>query len=519
MSAIKSMSGTFPPLPPPARDAPAVRAPIAPPLVPKTAQPPQLTQGSDPVHQATGFLASLVAHMLVVIGCGLWIYSLEPPRPRINLIAAPGDQNGDLVELEGAGEEPVLETVAPDEAFAPEPVADDDPFQAATTPTPTESFAALASAEVGPKSVAAVAATPSQGRGGSLDGRKNAATRSSLVKGGGGNGASEAAVALGLRWLARHQLSDGRWSLDSFAKAESCKGRCTGAGNFSDIGATGLALLPLLGAGNTPTEGEYYREVEAGLRWLIKQQKPNGDLRGPGVGRMYAHGQATIVLCEALALSQEKWLRKPAQLAVDFVVAAQDRRGGGWRYAPGEPGDTSVLGWQIMALRSAQMAYLKVPEDAFQDASRYLDRAQTDNYGGMYGYQPGEAATESMAAEAMLCRMYSGWRPDHPGIRAGVNYLFEVAPPRYRDIDIYYWYYATQVMHHVGGEPWQQWNSVVRDTLIQSQVRDGHAVGSWDPKGAFTVVGGRLYMTSLALCCLEVYYRHLPLYREMAVEP
>ncbi|MBX7167094.1 MAG: terpene cyclase/mutase family protein [Pirellulales bacterium] len=508
MSALEPTLGQVAPAPCAAPDS---RAAVA---MRRVARPPDFVHWYDPIHRATGFLGSLVVHMLLVISCGLWFFALERPQPQINLIASPGDENGDLVEVEG--DQPVFETVAADEAFAPEPVEDDDPFREAPKSEPTAELTALAASEVSPHRVAAAVGT--SGRAGSLDGRKNAATRASLVKGGGGSDSSEASVAMGLRWLARHQLEDGRWSLDAFAKADSCKGRCSGAGNYSDVGATGLALLPLLGAGNTPTEGEYYREVEAGLRWLIKQQRPNGDLRGPGIGRMYAHGQATIVLCEALALSQEGWLRKPAQKAVDFIVAAQDKRGGGWRYSPGEPGDTSVLGWQVMALRSAQMAYLNVPEDTLAAATRYLDHVQTDNYGGQYSYQPREFATESMSAEALLCRLYSGWEPAHPGVRAGVNFLFQVAPPEPRDIDIYYWYYATQVMHHFGGEPWQQWNSVVRDTLVHTQVRDGHAVGSWDPEGAFTIVGGRLYMTSLSLCILEVYYRHLPLYSEMAVE-
>ena len=46
----------------------------------------------------------------------------------------------------------------------------------------------------------------------------------------------------------------------------------------------------------------------------------------------------------------------------------------------------------------------------------------------------------------------------------------------------------------------------------------GHEAGSWDPRGDFTDVGGRLYMTSLAVLTLEVYYRHMPLYTEKSAD-
>ena len=51
-----------------------------------------------------------------------------------------------------------------------------------------------------------------------------------------------------------------------------------------------------------------------------------------------------------------------------------------------------------------------------------------------------------------------------------------------------------------------------------SQEKRGHEAGSWAPRGGFAHRGGRLYMTSLAVCTLEVYYRHLPLYRPAALE-
>ncbi len=363
-----------------------------------------------------------------------------------------------------------------------------------------------------------VLSTPQAGR--MFEGR-DPRVRGQILEQEGGTTATEMAVARGLRWLARHQSSNGSWSLDSFQWAGDCDGECSGTGDFSDMGGTSLALLPFLGAGQTHLSGIYQREVVSGLAWIIAQQRADGDLRGSGVGRMYAHGQATIVLCEAYALSRDENLRLPAQLAVDFIVDAQHREGG-WRYSPGERGDTSVLGWQLMALHSARLAGLDVPLETLAMANHFLDRVQKDDEGGLYAYQRHRHATPTMTAEALLCRQYLGWGPNHPGLYAGLAYLLEEHPPNAYDVNVYYWYYASQVFHHVGGEPWRLWNERMRNILLDMQETQGHAAGSWAPEGGAdgtqdTRAGGRIYMTSLAICTLEVYYRHLPLFRALSL--
>ena len=158
--------------------------------------------------------------------------------------------------------------------------------------------------------------------------------RVEMVKREGGTTLTEAAVARGLRWLARHQNPDGSWSLDRFDRAASCD--CGERGRIrSESAGTSLALLPFLGAGQTHLFGIYKDSVARGLRWLIQSQGSDGDLRGsssqyPG---MYAQGQAAIVLCEAFLMTGDEELRIPAQRAIDFIVEAQ-YPDGGWRYYP-----------------------------------------------------------------------------------------------------------------------------------------------------------------------------------------
>jgi len=349
---------------------------------------------------------------------------------------------------------------------------------------------------------------------------RDPSVRARLLAEGGGTNETEAAVSRGLRWLARHQNADGSWSLHAFHLAPGASGDEDGLGHQADVAGTALALLPFLGAGQTHLSGDYRQVVFKGLSWLVQQQKPDGDLRGNGIGDMYAHGQAAIVLCEAYAMTRDIQLREPAQKALDFIVRAQHPEGG-WRYEPGQQGDTSVLGWQLMALRSGKMAYLSVPNNAFYKAMNYLDSAQTDQYGGRYGYLPGNAATPTMTAEALLCRQYLGWPREHRGMKAGAYYLLENLPSA-KKLDssqpwFYYIYYATQVMRNMGGTFWEKWNDAMKATLLPTQRKTGSLAGSWDPVERYGAQGGRIYTTSLAVCTLEVYYRHMPLYDPLPV--
>jgi hypothetical protein len=333
----------------------------------------------------------------------------------------------------------------------------------------------------------------------------------------GGSEETEQAVRRGLKWLAEHQHADGRWSLHQLDPPEKKLPATGGAGSTqSDTAATGLGLLPFLASGHTQAAGEYQAVVGRAIEWLIARQKPDGNLFDdpPSIAFMYAHAIATIALCEAYGMTQDERVRQPAQRALNFIVAAQNQSTGGWRYQPGESGDTSVLGWQVMALKSGEMAGLNAPKSALDLAGKWLDSAAgTGGLLGSFGYQ-GPGASPAMTAEGLLCRQFLGSRRNDPAMLAGAKFLLDRLPQAGQESS-YYWYYATQVMYHMQGDFWTAWNEKLRDLLVSTQVKDGHMAGSWDPRDSWEQSGGRLYATSVRLLMLEVYYRHLPLYQPL----
>lgn len=345
-------------------------------------------------------------------------------------------------------------------------------------------------------------------------------SRARMVRREGGTVESEKAVELGLAWIARHQRTDGSWGLDTSSSCGAPGCPATPA-MTSDTAATGLALLPLLGAGHTHTKkGRFQKTVERGLAFLVKSQKPSGEIYTGGDfnSLFYSHAIATMALCEAYGLTKDKRLKEPAQRAIFYINRNQNKADGGWRYAFGQEGDTSVVGWQVFAMRSAHLAGLEVNKAVLKRTREFLDRVSTDKIKSSYAYLPGRGPSPTMTAEGLVCRQLLGWPKRNEGLIVGTASVFAHLEQS-KDRNIYYWYYATQLLHNMRGKMWERWNTRVRDGLIAMQVTGkGCDLGSWDPinpqPDEWGSRAGRLYTTSLSLLTLEVYYRYLPLYRD-----
>lgn len=349
-----------------------------------------------------------------------------------------------------------------------------------------------------------------------------------LLKEFGGTEASEEAVMLGLAWLTQMQKKDGSWVFDGKMPGETAA-------------ATGLALLSFLGAGQSHQVGRYKQTVKAGLDWLIDNVEMTGRagrFRGSSnaQGNIYSQGIATLALCEAYGLTRDRAILPAAQAAIDYIQSAQAQNGS-WGYQFGTPGDTSIVGWQIQALHAASLTQgdLKVDPQVIRKAVGFLDFAAAGSQRSMYGYRTNKMALQgpvapdnSLTAIGLLLRYYiDGWRAAAPGFSEGVKGLMQRSPSSANrpQFDMYFYYYATQVVRFHGGEEWQNWNEGpraadgsrkggVQDWLISLQDRGAALRGSWPPEsgreGRIGMYCGRLGTTCLCLLTLEVYYRYSP---------
>jgi hypothetical protein len=466
-------------------------------------------------------------------------WNIEPIQKELQLLLNVGESTSsesDLEEFAMDSSTAELES-EPDEAPSEVPTIEPSMMESETTldvssivaaatdvTLPTLSQSLAPSSGISAQSNAAMRAAMSS---------RSKETKREMLKKFGGTTETERAVALALEWLAKHQNPEtGAWTL---SHSLICGGQCDHPGKrlASLNAATGLALMCFLGAGQTHLEGEYKETVFKGLSFLIQsmrvQQSIGGWYRGDGHAQglddMYAHGIASIAMCEAYGMTRDQRLLEAAQLSVNFLTYAQNPNTGGWHYSPfpigNLPGDTSVVGWQMMAIKSAAMSGLNYDLDTVRRANLFLDSMMVPKgFGYHYSldskmrnpleYRP------AMTACGVLCRMYSGWSKEDPTIKAAVEKFNADGPS---PNDSYYNYYATQVMKQYGGQEWEAWNVRMRDMLVSSQVQSGHAAGSWFvDEGLSSDQGGRLYVTCMKTMMLEVYYRYMPLYAEQAEE-
>jgi hypothetical protein len=520
------------PVKPPAAAKPAAAPPKQPP--PKPAPPPEAEDDADDdgprrsvgsaiLKTAPAWAVSMLVHIVVLLSMALIVQ--DPPKEekaRVITSSAP-EVVEDFEEFEEElpqdqpdtpEQQEFTEAVVTDAAVVEnvEVVTDASEVDAASVAVEFTDFSTeTAASQDLLSSVGAVG-----GKAGGISARTDANARKKLVQSGGGSAESEAAVEAALKWFINHQMPDGSWNFD-LTKCPSCQGQCKhadakGAKQYPLAGPTALAILPFLGRGYTHKEGPYKKQMEFAFNALATKVVKGKGNAGEG---SYVQGLAGICLSEAYAMTQDQRLQMPAQLAVNYIMASQDPVGGGWGYGYRAPGDTSILGWNLMGLKSGHMAFLQVDPMSVKRAVAFLDSVQSDEGSG-YGYR-GPGNSPPLTAAGLLCRMYLGWKKDHPALNRGLDRLAKLGPNN----NLYYDYYGTQVMHHVEGDRWVAWNSKMRDMLVKAQAKQGHEQGSWYEgfeAGHGPEVGGRIYTTSLATMILEVYYRHLPIYSQQSVD-
>jgi len=356
-----------------------------------------------------------------------------------------------------------------------------------------------------------------------LAGRTEAGRKKALARYGGRyGGQAEKAVRKGLAWLASVQCKDGSWGVGASRSMTARQER---------MRLTGLGLLAFLAHGETPASPEYGATVSRAVAFLLKEQEKETGLFCPlsktigshdDIG-VYGHAISVYALAEAYGLTRLPLLAEPVRRGVERILAGQQACGG-WdhRYQHAKWHDLSVTGWQIQALRAAQVAGIE-PERTKAALTRAVPFVEGLHAGeGRFYYRTGNrkpnAGLDYMTGVAVLSLQLSG-ADSAPAARAGLRFLEDVRcsdwragwekTRRNKSFNVAYeWYYVTQALFWRGGSRWTRWNERFAPTLVRAQ----DASGAWKPPSetGVRISKDAIYVTEFCVLSLETYYRLLP---------
>lgn len=333
---------------------------------------------------------------------------------------------------------------------------------------------------------------------------------------------SEQALERGLAWLARNQTSAGNWESE-------------------DLGLVSMGALAFLSAGHLPGRGQYGETVDRALEYVLSRVKPSGLLNSAdGQRDMYNHGLAAFVLGQAYGMTDDPRVGRALDKALKLIAQTQCEDGG-WDYRARRQRrghDLSLVVMQAKALRSAVDTGFEVRSDVIRLAIQSVRehyKAENSARGfdeqarigpGQFTYD-GNRATLAMAACGVVCLQefgqYDDWRiaKNLDVIQLEIDRLRVPRGNGEIPLDAYTLYYVGQALYQVGGEPWARNYPVLRDALVQAQLRrpeNPGEDGSWRDTRWVHGRPGMLYGTSVGCFLLSIPNRYLPILQEGKIE-
>ena len=326
------------------------------------------------------------------------------------------------------------------------------------------------------------------------------ADRLQRLKESGGTPECEDAVVKSLQWLKETQAKDGSWT-----------GKKTSM--------TGLALLCFLGHCETAGSEEFGETVLAAITFLVDKSMANNGKLGDDLKNRswcYEHAIATYALAEAYTLCVKSFkenipnLEQAVMDSGQFMINSQ-HAGGSWSYGYDESksGDTSIVGWQMQALKACKFTGLDFAnlKKCAKKGLDFLEQMQAPS--GALGYRSpnglhGDGTT--LGAVGALC--FQIWdNSSNREARNAIKFMHKNMALKTDDAnyDLYGHYYAAQAMINHGGKEWDNYNDNFRDDLLKRQQNNGSFVGLKNKHG-----GNAHYNSCLATLMLETYYRFLP---------
>jgi hypothetical protein len=273
---------------------------------------------------------------------------------------------------------------------------------------------------------------------------------------------------------------------------------------------TAMAGLALLMEGSTVREGKYATNIRRATDWLMRQAKPDGQIRDPfGAGEagqeVLAHAFAMTFLASVYGEEEDAERRKKLEDLIKRAVRyAGETQKGGWGFDPPELDDVPPTAFMLQALAAVRMAGLPVPTARIAAGEKYLEwtvRPSTRDVAAALGAALSPAAYQSPPARKWL-RDYKRSPPP-----LGEGMLLE-----------YYHLSQAQVAFNLGEEgyaklfpdsraedriTWSDYRARTFAQLLIMQKDDGRWPGRLDP----------VYETAVYLMILQLENRTLPIHQ------
>jgi len=325
----------------------------------------------------------------------------------------------------------------------------------------------------------------------------------------------QAAVAGGLKWLADHQIKEGR-----DAGSWECRQYPSAVASFA-----GLAFLA---NGHMPGRGKYSNEVTRTLNYVKAGMTQDGYLGTQG-NSMYVHAICSLFGLSCLGMSMDlkddqelaEWCRKSLKVITQAQkIPKRNGEQGGWRYSPttGES-DLSVTSWQMLTLHSARQCGYPIDPVCFQEGLRYIDSGWKEVAGGVGGfvYRPGVSKEPEAGISGSAVFIKSIIEPD-ADVGKTREFLRQFPPAwggaHYNGYFYFVSFYLAQGMLQQGGSDWDSYSAALQKILLEHQEGDGHWAFPSDNRPIEGEGGvGATYATAMAVLMLSLEKQYLPMYQ------
>lgn len=343
--------------------------------------------------------------------------------------------------------------------------------------------------------------------------------------------AVDGAVDRALKFLAARQQADG-----SFAGPQICQ-----------PAVTSLSVMAFLSRGHLPGQGEYGRQLDKALDFVLSTQRESGlfsasvaepylpaqpspwdDARAHA---LYNHAITGLMLTEVYGMVDQKRGAQVRKAVVDALAFSREhqiehkklkRDYGGWRYMfhnNGMDADLSVTSWQLKFYRSAKNAEFDVPKQYVDDALGFVKSCfDPDRDRFRYSHVPNDYRyTRAMSGAGIISLAMGGEHGTEMATTAARSLLkdsFEYNRPSPYNFDRYHYsvYFCTIAMYQMGGDYWSEFYPPMVEILLANQRQDG----SWDEESADARFGksfGNTYTTAMMVMVLTLPNQLLPIYQ------